>query len=213
MKWQEPHQAFSRKETLVIDLSHLFTSEVLVLPRLIESLRARGPLERDRSDMATLLSGSGAGWPFVPRLLSRPGSYTRTCAYRDRRFEILLLNWTSGGASPIHDHGGQHCWMYVLEGQLRVEEYVRLDSGEVAGYAHVEQSGARILQAGETDLRSGRFDLHRVAAAGNAPAVSLHIYAGPLREYLIYHEFARRCETVFGTYDEVLPAYPDVVRR
>jgi cysteine dioxygenase len=183
-----------------------------VLPRLIESLRARGPLERDDSEMATLLSGAGASWPFLPRLLSRPGSYTRTCAYQDRRFEILLLNWTPGAVSPIHDHGDQHCWMFVLDGRLEVEDYARLDAGDVAGYAHVEQTGARILREGEVDLRSGRFDLHRVAA-GNGPAVSLHVYAGPLRRYLVYHEFARRCETVFGTYDDVLPAYPDKVRR
>lgn len=183
-----------------------------MLPRLIETLRARGPLERDGSDMAALLSGSDAAWPFVTGLVKRPGSYTRTCAYQDRRFEILLLNWTPGSASPIHDHGGQHCWMYVLDGRLEVEDYLRLDAGDVAGYAHVEQSGTRILEAGETDLRSGRFDLHRVAAA-QGPAVSLHVYAAPVRQYLIYHEFARRCETVFGSYDDVLPAYPEAVGR
>jgi predicted metal-dependent enzyme (double-stranded beta helix superfamily) len=184
-----------------------------VLPRLIESLRARGPLERDACDMAELLSESLAAWPFVPRLLSRPGSYTRTCAYQDRRFEIVLLNWTAGAVSPIHDHGGQHCWMFVLDGRLEVEDYVRLDVGDVPGYAHVEQSGARTLEAGETDLRSERFDLHRVAAAGSGRAVSLHVYAGPLRQFLIYHEVARRCETVFGSYDDVLPAYPDALPR
>jgi len=181
-----------------------------VLPRLIESLRARGPLERDGSEMAALFSESGAAWPFVPRLLARPDGYTRTCAYQDRRFEVLLLNWSPGGASRIHDHGGQHCWMYVLEGRLDVDDYVRLDAGDVAGYAHVEQSGARVLETGGSDLRSGLFDLHRVAAR-NGPAVSLHVYAAPLRQYLVYHESARRCETVFGKYDDVIPAYPQAV--
>lgn len=184
-----------------------------MLPRLIESLRARGPLEREAGEMSALFAGSDAAWPFVSSLATRPGGYTRTCAYRDARFEILLLNWTSGAVSPIHDHGGQHCWMFVLDGRLEVEDYVRLDAAEVAGYAHVEQSGARVLGPGETDLRSGPFDLHRVAAAGNGTAVSLHVYAAPLRQYLIYHEFARRCETVFGAYDAVLPAYADAVRR
>lgn len=183
-----------------------------MLPRLIENLRARGPLERDLSEMADLLTGSDAAWPFVPGLLKRPGSYTRTCAYREGRFEILLLNWTPGAVSPIHDHGGQHCWMYVLDGRLEVEDFVRVDAGDVPGYAHVEQSGARVLEAGETDLRSGRFDLHRVAIVGNGPAVSLHVYAAPLGQYLIYHEAARRCETAFGTYDDVLPAHLEAVR-
>jgi cysteine dioxygenase len=184
-----------------------------VLPRLIESLRVRGPLERSESELASMFADSQASWPFVPRLLTRPGAYTRTCAYQDRHFEILLLNWAPGALSAIHDHGGQHCWMFVLEGRLEVEDYLRIDTGDVAGYAQVEQNGARILEPGEMDLRSGRFDLHRVAASGSAPAVSLHIYAGPLRQFLIYHEFARRCETVFGVYDDVLPAYPEPARR
>ncbi len=103
--------------------------------------------------------------------------------------------------------------MFVLEGRLEVEDYLRVDAGDVPGYAQVEQSDARVLEPGGMDLRSGRFDLHRVAAAGNEGAVSLHIYAGPLRQFLIYHEFARRCETVFGAYDDMLPAYPEPARR
>jgi hypothetical protein len=63
------------------------------------------------------------------------------------------------------------------------------------------------------DRRSGRFDLHRVGTAGNAPAVTLHVYAGPLRQYLTYDEAARRCQTAFGTYDDMLPEYPDLVQR
>ncbi|MBV8198548.1 MAG: hypothetical protein JO263_10460 [Candidatus Eremiobacteraeota bacterium] len=88
-----------------------------------------------------------------------------------------------------------------------MEDYVRLDAGDVDGYAHIQTSGSRILRPGELDSRSGRFDLHRVTATAQTPAVSLHIYSAPLHRYLIYDELSRRCETAVGTYDDVLSDY------
>jgi hypothetical protein len=95
--------------------------------------------------------------------------------------------------------------MLVLGGELQVDDYVRLDPGDVPGFAHVESRGSRTLETGEMDLRSGRFDLHRVAAIGSA--VSLHVYAGPLRRYLVYDQAAESCQTATGVYDEVLSVY------
>lgn len=178
-----------------------------MLRELIDDLRARVPFSDQGPELGALLARRAHGWGAVPRLISRPGGYTRTCAYRDSGFEVLLLNWAPGASSLIHDHGGQHCWMLVLDGKLDVEDYVRLDAGNVAGYAHVESHGRRRLMRGETDARSGRFDLHRVTATRDASAVSLHVYSGPLRRFFVYDEANRRCEAVTGTYDEVLTVY------
>jgi cysteine dioxygenase len=160
--------------------------------------------------MAALLAATrGSGWlPDRPLLLC-PGGYTRSCAYSDERFEVLLLNWADGAVSPLHDHGGQHCWMQVLQGQLLVDDYIRIDAGERPGFARVEAQGSRLMDPGDLDLRSGRFDLHRVSALPGAPALSLHIYAAPLKEFSVYDEMTERCKTVRSTYDEVLqPSVP-----
>src|ERR1700730_6446847 len=106
------------------------------------------PLSAGPSGMERLVSGAGAEWGAGVPLLSKAGAYTRTCAYRDREFEVLLLNWAAGAASPIHDHGGQRCWMLVLSGKLQVDDYVRLDEGDVRGYAHIEPIGSQVLDAG-----------------------------------------------------------------
>lgn len=174
--------------------------------QLIEDLRARAPGERGNWEVGSLLASSVGEWSGRRHLISRPGGYTRTCAYRDPRFEILLLNWAPGAASAIHDHGDQYCWMLVLDGHLEVDDYARLDPGDVPGYAHIERRRSRVIDPGGIDLRSGRFDLHRVRAADGSAAVSLHVYSGPLREFLIYDARARRCESAQGTYDEVLSA-------
>lgn len=186
--------------------------DMALLRPLLDALRDRTPLERSTSEMADLLTAARSSWPLGRPLLSRPGGYTRTCIYRDEHFEVLFLNWSAGAVSALHDHGGQHCWLTVLEGQLQVDDYLRLDAGDTPGFALVEPNGSRVLSPGDLDLRSARFDLHRVGATVRGPAVSLHVYAAPLRSYLVYDEAGRRCQTVIGTYDEVLPAfYPFVV--
>ncbi len=178
-----------------------------MLQPLIDNLCFMGPLERSTSDMAALLAATRSSWlPNRPLLVS-PGGYTRSCAYADERFEVLLLNWAAGALSPLHDHGGQHCWMQVLEGQLLVDDYLRIDAGERPGFARVEAQGSRLMAAGDLDLRSGRFDLHRVSAPPGVPALSLHIYAAPLNEFSVYDEVTQRCQTVQSTYDDVLSAF------
>ncbi len=186
-----------------------------MLQPLIDNLRSRGPLERSTSDMAALFAATRDSWAPSRPLLVCPGGYTRSCAYGDERFEVLLLNWAAGAVSALHDHGGQHCWMQVLEGQLVVDDYLRTDGGELPGFARVEARGSRLMNPGDLDLRSGRFDLHRVGTPAGVPALSLHIYAAPLKEFLVYDESTRRCQTVKGTYDDVLqeaprPAVPTV---
>jgi cysteine dioxygenase len=175
-----------------------------LLQPLIENLCSRGPLERSTPDMAALLAAARGSWVPSRPFLVCPGGYTRSCAYSNERFEVLLLNWAAGAVSALHDHGGQHCWMQVLEGQLVVDDYIRIDAGERPGFARVETRGSRLMNAGDLDLRSGRFDLHRVSAPSGVPALSLHIYAAPLREFLVYDESTQRCKTVQSTYDEVL---------
>ncbi len=177
-----------------------------MLRPLIDHLTLRAPLERSTSEMAELLAMRDPLLLGRP-LLKSPGGYTRTCVHRAARFEVLLLNWDAGAVSPVHDHGGQHCWMLVVEGRLLVDDYVRLDHGDVPGAARVAPRGSRVMPPGALDLRSGPFDLHRVSALPDGPALTLHVYAGPLTEFLVYDESAQRCHTVLGSYDEVLPPY------
>jgi cysteine dioxygenase len=176
-----------------------------MLRPLIDRLTLRAPLERSISEMAELLAAARGPWLLGLPLPKSPGSYTRTCVHRAERFEVLLLNWDAGAVSAVHDHGGVHCWMMVVEGELLVDDYVRLDRADVPGVARVAPRGSRSMPPGGLDLRSGPFDLHRVSASRNGPALSLHVYAAPLEEFLIYDEAAQRCQPMRGTYDEVLP--------
>jgi cysteine dioxygenase len=177
-----------------------------VLEEFVADLRRTPPLARPASEMARMLAMTAGARAVTPSLPHRAGAYTRTCAYSDDRFEVLLLDWSPGAVSAIHDHGGQHCWFVVLEGRLWVDDYVRVDAGDVPGRALVEARESRALASGDLDLRSGPFDIHRVSA-GDDHAVSLHVYARPLLGFLIYDERAHRCEPAFGKYDRRLSLF------
>ncbi|HTU80930.1 MAG TPA: cysteine dioxygenase family protein [Candidatus Acidoferrales bacterium] len=177
-----------------------------MLTELIFSLRSVSPLERSHAEMARLLEQAVDRYrPGAPALVARPGGYTRTCAHFDERFEVLLLNWAPGSRSCLHDHGGQHCWLAVLDGAVRLENYDRLDGGENPGRAIVAARDSGTLERGQLDLRSAAVDLHRVSAAADGGAVTLHVYALPLREFNAYDELAHRCRPCRPRYDAVLP--------
>ena len=172
---------------------------------LLACMREMPPLARSQTEMARILDRVCECGPSLnTQLPAEKGRYTRTCAFADDGFEVLLLNWAPGAASAIHDHGDQHCWLAVLEGRLAVDDYVRVDRAERPDRAVVVPDGTAILSRGDVDARSGRFDIHRVAEAGGSGAISLHVYARPLRTFQIYDEFSQRCRPATGKYDAVL---------
>jgi cysteine dioxygenase len=182
-----------------------------MLTELIFSLRETPPRQRTEAEMLSLLAGAAEAYGRDRQpLVSRPDAYTRTCVYLDERFEVLLLNWSPGAYSALHDHGAEHCWMMVLEGRLLVDNYDRIDGCDVPRYAVVLPRDSRTLDIGDVDLGSSPANLHRVTAADSYGAVSLHVYARPLREFMIYDEFAQSCRPGTTHYDAVLPFLTEV---
>ncbi|ORZ04005.1 RmlC-like cupin domain-containing protein [Syncephalastrum racemosum] len=39
------------------------------------------------------------------------------------KFNLMILAWTKGQKSPIHDHSGSHCIMKILDGELQETQY------------------------------------------------------------------------------------------
>lgn len=170
---------------------------------MLSELRRVPPLARGDDEMAALLGATRVG-TVIPALPTRHQSYTRTRAYGDERFEVLILNWSRGAASEIHDHGGQRCWFVVLEGEVRVDDYARLDDGSDAACAALEWRSSVLLDRGDLDVRGGRFDIHRVTAATDA--LTLHVYARPLLGFGIYDYETQRRRAMRASYDADISA-------
>lgn len=89
---------------------------------------------------------------------------------------LLILVWSPGKGSAIHDHANAHCCMKILKGQLLENLY---DVPESEGH---EMVAKRItpLNRNEVGYISDKIGLHKISNASLEEfAVSLHLYTPP----------------------------------
>ena len=139
----------------------------------------------------------------VPALRSAHRGYSRTLLHKSDLFEILVLHWKPGCASVIHDHGGAHCWFSVAQGTMKIDNYIRFDSGDQAGFARIGLEGRQTLGPGAIDFRQDDVHLHR-CIAGDQAVTTLHVYARPIEHFHGFDERAQTCFDVMSAYDAVL---------
>jgi cysteine dioxygenase len=154
------------------------------LAQLLHDLRALDDLRRRADEVDARLDGLTVAIDAVlEQLPFLRGRYARTLVHRDARFELLLLSWSPGSASPVHDHAGQDCWFIPLCGAFDLDDFALLDDpppgDEVGGQARLTPLRSRRVETGELDRRDAYEGVHAVTPA--APrCVSLHLYARPL---------------------------------
>lgn len=57
--------------------------------------------------------------------------YTRNCIIDTESFELILICWCEGHKTPIHDHGGEECWVKVITGELKEVLYKKNENDEL----------------------------------------------------------------------------------
>jgi len=105
------------------------------------------------------------------------GRYTRNLVSRRDSFELLLLCWSPGTQSPIHDHAGQNCWMAVLEGELEEVHYSEPKDADDSAPVLVEKGRVQSYAEGEVAAIDDSIAYHLTQPADGARAVSMHLYA------------------------------------
>jgi len=133
------------------------------------------------------------------------------------KFNLMLLCWGEGHSSAVHDHSDAHCFMKMLDGNLREirfswpEQNIQSSRGPVEGEVQeMEQVGTSILRENEVCYINDSMGLHRVENFSHTdPAVSLHLYCPP---FDTCHMFDQRtgkktqCKITFWSkYGEKLP--------
>ncbi len=128
-----------------------------------------------------------------PYLHFSRGRYTRNLVYRDARLEVMINCWESGAISPIHDHDGQECWFSIQSGTFILENYALVSGGLEPGPARLgPPTVVGPVGTGYVDFRCPEAPIHRVIAH-QGPAVSLHVYAGPVERCLVFDPKRQRC--------------------
>lgn len=121
--------------------------------------------------------------------------YARNSIYRNEDFEALVITWRSGQRSPIHNHKGSACAIYVVDGTASEILFERSDHGSLYP-ARTEHYTAGTV-CGSFDE-----DVHQIVnlQAAHKDLVSLHVYSPPLKGM----ELFSLSQSTFADYDDIL---------
>ena len=129
---------------------------------------ASQPLSRSRmKEIAREVAGSPGAWERLVRMDADNRWHQRLYSAAD--YDVWLESWLPGQATGWHDHAGTSGVLVVARGEL--EERVSVLNGVFTQIRHVPEGAAR---------RMGRRQVHNLANASLAPAISIHVYSPPL---------------------------------
>ncbi|KAM6954277.1 cysteine dioxygenase type 1 [Aplochiton taeniatus] len=93
------------------------------------------------------------------------------------KFNLMILCWGEGHGSSIHDHTDSHCFMKLLQGQLKETLFEWPDRKPLGSMV---QKSQRLLQENQCAYINDSIGLHRVENGSHTEsAVSLHLYSPP----------------------------------
>jgi cysteine dioxygenase len=111
-------------------------------------------------------------------------TYARNLVCRTPVFELLVLCWKPGHESTIHDHAGSLNAISVHRGELTSRVFAPA-AGRPAGTSPVELlAEERVRSGGWTGV--DRNGIHQLANTAAVDLVTVHVYAPPLTELVVY---------------------------
>lgn len=122
--------------------------------------------------------------------------YTRNCIINNERFELILLCWEKGQITSIHDHGGEECWVKVIEGEFRENIYQEDETGKLK----IVKSA--ISKQNEVTYMKDFMGFHSLENLSNKRSLSLHLYAKPIRNCNYFDEKSKtfvRKDLIYNT--------------
>ncbi|XP_038559343.1 cysteine dioxygenase type 1 isoform X2 [Micropterus salmoides] len=110
----------------------------------------------------------------------------------------MILCWGEGHGSSIHDHTNSHCFMKLLQGQLKETLFGWPD---VKSQGDMVQKSQRILQENKVAYINDSLGLHRVENVSHTEsAVSLHLYSPPFQTCQTFDQRTGHRNTVKMTF-------------
>ncbi len=132
----------------------------------------------------------------------KSGEYTRNCLARNEKFELILLCWEPGSKTPLHDHGGEKCWVYQLDGLIEEVRY--------------NQNGKKLIESNRVTLKPGQLTFmndqmgfHTIENNTAYRSMSLHIYACPIDACKVFNDENMNFELKELCYDNTVQSHAD----
>lgn len=110
-----------------------------------------------------------------------PEGYQRNLLHEGARWHALILCWSPGQRSPIHDHAHSVCGVKVIRGVATETLFSRTPSGQLKALSSSDLHEGAVCASRDADI-------HQVSnlQAPGSDLVTLHVYAPPLREMKQY---------------------------
>jgi len=108
--------------------------------------------------------------------------YTRNCIVNNEKFELILICWCEGQHTPIHDHGGEECWVKIIEGEFKETVYKKNEEGVLT----IVKSS--ISKSNDVTYMKDFMGFHQLENLSNKRSMSLHLYAKPIRKCNVFDE-------------------------
>lgn len=108
--------------------------------------------------------------------------YTRNCIFENEQFELILLCWEPSQFTPIHDHGGEECWVKIIQGDFKETIFKENRAGEL------QRVKTTIAQTGDVTYMVDFMGCHSLRNLSETRSMSLHLYAKPIRNCKAFDE-------------------------
>lgn len=106
--------------------------------------------------------------------------YTRNCIVENENFELILICWENEQSTPVHDHGGEECWVRFLKGEFKENIYKENDEGQL------DIVKTTRTQSGDISYMVDFMGYHNLENLSNKRSMSLHLYAKPIKDCNVY---------------------------
>ncbi|CAK7202962.1 hypothetical protein SEUCBS139899_005689 [Sporothrix eucalyptigena] len=174
-------QSLDRSDDVVEDVSRF----ELLVKALKQALGPSSGLTSDDVDVNHLTrlmkeyDASDEGWmPYNFGDASR--GYTRNLVDEGNgKSNLLVLVWSPGKGSQIHDHGNAHCLMKILRGDLTETRYA-FPEETTDGTPHpMTITSEKTYHENAVAYMADELGVHKISNKGSDFAVSLHLYTPP----------------------------------
>lgn len=108
--------------------------------------------------------------------------YTRTCVHCNDAFELMAICYEPGQRTSVHDYDSQTAWIHAILGTVVEERFELLTDGSLRCTTELH------LYPGQVDRLTNGTAIHRFTNPGPDRAVTLNLYASPMRKWRVYDE-------------------------
>ncbi|CAH8866545.1 unnamed protein product [Trichobilharzia szidati] len=125
------------------------------------------------------------------------------------KYNLLLLCWSGGQKTGIHDHAGSHCFVKAIKGQVKETIFnwpkdfslEKLNDFNNHSDIPLTVKSTLVMNPGDVTYMHDKIGIHRLQNASDTePAITLHLYCPPYQESINFEETtckAKKCELTF----------------